>query len=84
MVKSSFFQLKQVAKIEKLLKDHFETVIHAFITTLDWITATYVGVSQSFLPRLQLVQKYDLTGKQQITSVLYSLHWLPAHFRVHF
>ena len=34
VVKSSFYQLRQLAKIKPILpRKHFETVIHAFITT---------------------------------------------------
>ena len=74
-----------------LSHQHFETVIHAFITSrLDYGNALYFGVSQSSLARLQSVQNAAarlLTGtrkREHITPVLASLHWLPVHFRVHF
>ena len=56
--KSSFFHLRQLAKVKPILaQKHFETVIHAFITSrLDYCNALYFGVSQSSLTRLQLVQ----------------------------
>ncbi|TKS65252.1 RNA-directed DNA polymerase from mobile element jockey [Collichthys lucidus] len=92
IVKSSFFHLRQLAKVKPFLaQKHFETVIHAFITSrLDYCNALYLGVSQSSLARLQLVQNAAarlLTGthkREHITPILASLHWLPVHFRVHF
>uniref|UniRef100_A0A671UVC7 Reverse transcriptase domain-containing protein n=1 Tax=Sparus aurata TaxID=8175 RepID=A0A671UVC7_SPAAU len=92
IVKSSFFYLRQLAKVKPILaQKHFETVIHAFITSrLDYCNALYFGVSQSSLTRLQLVQNAAarlLTGARKrghITPILASLHWLPVHFRVHF
>ena len=92
VVKSSFFQIRQLAKVKPLLAhQHFETVIHAFITSrLDYCNALYFGVSHSSLARLQLVQNAAarlLTGvrkREHITPILASLHWLPVHFRVHF
>ncbi|XP_076597184.1 uncharacterized protein LOC143326976 [Chaetodon auriga] len=92
VVKSSFFQIRQLAKVKPFLAhQHFETVIHAFITSrLDYCNALYFGVSQSSLARLQLVQNAAarlLTGvrkREHITPILASLHWLPVHFRVHF
>jgi len=49
---------------------------------MDYCSALYFGVSQSFLPRLQLVQNAAarlLTGarkKNPVTPILASLHWL--------
>ena len=92
VVKSGFFHLRRLAKVKPLLShQHFETVIHAFITSrLDYGNALYFGVSQSSLARLQLVQNaaarlLTRTRKREhITPILASLHWLPVHFRVHF
>ena len=92
IVKSNFFHLRQLAKVKPFLsQNHFERVIHAFITSrLDYCNALYFGVSQSSLTRLQLVQNAAtrlLTGackREHITPILASLHWLPVHFIVHF
>lgn len=92
VVKKSFFQLRQLAKIKPFLqRQHLETVIHAFVTTrLDYCNALYMGVSGSSITRLQLVQNAAarlLTGTRKfehISPVLASLHWLPVHFRIHF
>ena len=92
VVKSSFFQLRSIAKIKKMLsmKD-LQTVIHAFITSrLDYCNSLYFGLPKSSLDRLQLVQNAAarlLTGtrkREHITPVLASLHWLPVKFRIDF
>lgn len=92
VVRTSFFHLRQLAKIKHFLaRQQFETVIHAFVTTrLDYCNALYFGVSHSSIARLQLVQNAAarlLTGTRKfehITPILSSLHWLPVHFRIHF
>lgn len=92
VVKSSFFHLRKLAKVKHfLLQQHFETVIHAFVTTrLDYCNALYMGISKKSLARLQLVQNAAarlLTGsrkREHITPILASLHWLPVHFRIDF
>ena len=90
--KSSFFQLRQLAKIKPFLqRQQFETVIHAFVTTrLDYCNALYMGVGGSSIAHLQLVQNAAarlLTGTskyEHILPILASLHLLPVHFRIHF
>ena len=65
--------------------------IHAFISSrLDYCNSLYVGIDQSSLRRLQLVQNAaarlltNTKKREHITPVLVSLHWLPVHFRVNF
>lgn len=92
VIKSSFFQLRQLAKIKPvLLRQHFETVIHAFITIrLDYCNALYVGGSGSSVARLQMVENaatHLLTGTckhEHISPILASLHWLSVHLRIRF
>lgn len=92
VVKSSFYQLRQLAKVKRILSNrHFEILIHAFITTrLDYCNSLYFGVAQSGLNHLQLVQNAaahlldGIRGRDHITPVLASLHWLPVHFRIHY
>jgi hypothetical protein len=92
VVKLSFFQLRQLAKVKPFLsRKHFETVIHAFVTTrLDYCNALYVGVSASSISRLQMVQNAAArllmgSGKyEHISPILASLHWLPIRFRIDF
>ena len=92
VVRTSFFQLCLLAKVKKFLSRHdLEKAIHALISSwLDYCNALYVGVSQSSLSRLQLVQNAAarlLTNTHRrvhITPVLNSLHWLPVLFRIDF
>ena len=92
VVKSSFFQLRLLARIKAYLPpSDLARVVHAFITTrLDYCNALYVGIDQAGLRRLQLVQNAAarlLTGKKKrdhITPVLAALHWLPVSFRIDF
>ncbi len=58
VIKSIFFQLRQLSKIKSFLsfKD-FERIIHIFISSrLDYFNGFYVGISQASLTRLQMVQ----------------------------
>ncbi len=85
-VKSSFYQLRTLVKMKSFLSfTNFERVIHAFITTrLDYCNSLYLGISQSSINHLQIVQNATarvLTGARKhehITPVLKSLHWLPV------
>ena len=86
VVKNSFYQLKSA-----LFHKDLEIVIHAFITSrLDYCNSLYLGLPQSSLKRLQLVQNAAarlLTGtrrREHITPILASLHWLTILFRVQF
>ncbi len=81
-----------IAKIKSFLsfKD-LETVIHAFISSrLDYCNSLYLGVAQSCLSRLQLVQNVaarlltKTRKRENITSVLVGLHWLPIEYRIQF
>ena len=91
VIKSSFFQLRQLSKAKTFLSlHHFEILIHVFITThLDYCNALYSGQSCS-LARLQLVQNAAarllpvIKKCKHITPFLASLHWLPVCFRVDF
>ncbi len=92
VIKTSFYQLRLLAKIKGYLppKDP-ERVIHAFITTqLDYYNSLYFGIDQSLLHRLQLMQNAAarlLTGKHKrdhFTLVLALLRWLPVQFRIDF
>lgn len=87
VVKSSFFQLRLLAKVKPYLPHpDFERVIHLLI----YCNALYIGLDQTFLHRLQMVQNAAarlLTGTKKyehITPVLKTLHWLPVSHRIHF
>ena len=57
-VKTSFFQLRLLAKVKPFLsRCDLETAIHAFISSrLDYCNTLYIGLSQTSLHRLKLVQ----------------------------
>ena len=92
VVKASFFQLRLIARIKAYIPpSDLEKVIHAFIfSRLDYCNALYMGIDQSAIRRLQLVQNAAarlLTGKKKrdhITPILASLHWLPVRYRIDF
>uniref|UniRef100_A0A8C1S4M0 Reverse transcriptase domain-containing protein n=1 Tax=Cyprinus carpio TaxID=7962 RepID=A0A8C1S4M0_CYPCA len=92
VVKISFFQLRLLSKVKPFLTRHdLEKALHAFISSrLDYCNALYVGLSQTSLSRLQLVQNAAarfLTStprRAHITPVLATLHWLPVRFRIDF
>ena len=92
VVKASFFQLRLLAKVKPFLcRSDLEKAIHAFISSrIDYCNALYIGITQSSLHRLQLVQNAAarlLTGTSRhshISPVLCSLHWLPVRYRVDF
>jgi len=86
--KSSFFHLRSVEKVKYFLSQKdLEIGIHALISSrLDYCNSLYVGLPQSTLSQLQMVQNAAarlLTGinkREHITPVLASLHWLPIQF----
>ncbi len=66
-------------------------MIHAFASSrLDYCNSLYMGISQSNINRLQMVQNAAarlLTGTRRfdhISPVLCSLHWLPVCYRIEF
>ncbi len=74
-----------------LILKYMEFVILAITSSrLDYYNVLYLGVSQSLLSRLLLVQNAGarlLTGtrnREHISPVLISLHWLPIKYRIHF
>lgn len=92
VVRGSFFQLRAIAKLKSFLsfKD-LKIVLHGFISSrIDYCNSLYMGVSQSSLSRLQLVQNAAarlLTGtrkRDHISPILASLHWLPVKYRIEF
>lgn len=92
VVKSCFFQIRIIARLKPLLSPaDLQKIIHAFVSSrLDYCNSLYIGISQSSLSRLQLVQNAAarlLTGtrrRDHITPVLASLHWLPVRQRIDF
>lgn len=92
VVKTSFYHIRLIAKIKPMLSPrNLETVIHAFISSrLYYCNSFYLGISQSVVNRLQLVQNVAarlVTGRRKrdrITPILASLQWVPVTYRVDF
>ncbi len=92
VVKSCFFNLRLLAKVKPFLSAiDLEKLIHAFIfSRLDYCNTIYIGVNQTALARLQVVQNAAarlLTGTRKhehITPILFSLKWLPVRFRIEY
>ncbi len=68
-----------------------ERVIHALISArLDYCNSHYLGISQTTISHLQLVQNaaarlLTKSRKQDHTNpIVASSHWLPVHFRINF
>lgn len=81
VIKSSFFQLRLVAKNKAYLPlRDLESSIHAFITScLDYCMSLCVGLDQSSVQHLQLVQNAAarlLTGKRKRVHIT-PLLWFP-------
>uniref|UniRef100_A0A8C6KM71 Reverse transcriptase domain-containing protein n=1 Tax=Nothobranchius furzeri TaxID=105023 RepID=A0A8C6KM71_NOTFU len=91
LVRSSFFHLRNIAKLSPILsRSELETVIHTFISSrLDYCNSLFSCLSRTSLNRLQVVQNACarlLTKSSKhthITPLLLQLHWLPVNFRVH-
>ncbi len=92
VVKCCFFQLRTIAKMKSFLSvADLEIVIHAVISSrLDYCNALYLGLSQSLISKLQLVQNaaarlLTRTKKREhITPVLEKLHWLLVKYRIQY
>lgn len=92
VVKTSFFQLRLLAKIKAYLPfTRFWASNSYFVTScLDYCISLYVGLDQSSHHCLQAVQNIAaclLIGEKRrdhITPVLASLLWVPVCFRIQF
>ncbi|KAL3063590.1 hypothetical protein OYC64_000009 [Pagothenia borchgrevinki] len=91
-VKTSFFHLRNIAKIlPSLTRPAAERLIHALISSrLDYCNSLLYGISTTSLNRLQRVQNAAarlLTHTKSwhhITPVLKDLHWLPISHRINY
>ncbi len=90
VVKGSFFHLRSIAELKQFLT-HKDLEINAFIPScLDYCNSLYCGLPQTEIFLLQIMQNAAerlLTGtknKDNISSILASLHWLPVKFRIDF
>ncbi|KAI5618450.1 hypothetical protein C0J50_22038, partial [Silurus asotus] len=89
-VKSSFFHLRNIAKLRPMLTFSVaEKLINTFVfIRLDYCHALLAGVPT--LSKLQLVQNSAAriltrtSAREHITTILEKLHWLPVIFRIEF
>ena len=92
VVKSAFYQLRNIARIKKYLSPKtIWLLVHAFVSSkLDFCSSLLYGIPKHLLRKLQSVQnaaarlvtsssKYD-----HLTPLLAQLHWLPIAERIKF
>lgn len=92
ITKTSFFHLRNIAKVRNFLSfEDAEKLIHAFVTSrLDYCNALFSGCSNTCIKNLQLIQNaaaQTLTRTKKyehISPILVSLHWLPVKSRIDF
>ncbi len=83
VTKTSFFHLRNIAKLRSMLSvSDAEKLVHAFMTSrLDYCNALLGACPASSINKLQIKttrsRKYD-----HITPILQSLHWLPMKFHI--
>ncbi|KAL3045386.1 hypothetical protein OYC64_013622 [Pagothenia borchgrevinki] len=92
VVKTSFFHLRNIAKLRpSLTRPAAERLIHAFVSSrLDHCNSLLYGISTTSLNRLQRVQNAaarlltHTNSWHHITPVLKELHWLPVSHRIQY
>ena len=90
--KASYFHLYNIRRIRKFLtKEATETLVHALIMgRVDYCNCLLFGLSSIHLGKLQRIQNSaarlvcSVPRYEDITSVLFSLHWLPLYYRINF
>ena len=86
VVKSCFFQLRQLRSIRRSLPtDARKALVHSFVASrIDYCNAILYGVSDGVVRRMQTALNaaarlvVDAGRRQHMTPILQSLHWLPV------
>ena len=92
IVKSAFYQIRNISKIRKYIsKSTTEILIHSFVSSkLDFCNSLLFGAPRRDIVKLQSVHKAaariiaGLKKRDHITETLRDLHWLPVHERIVF
>ena len=90
--KSCFFSLHRLSKIRSCLNQSTtEKLVHAFITSrLDYCNSILYGCPENEIEKLQAIQNSAARlikvkkKSDEITPILYDLHWLPIKERIVF
>ncbi|XP_076601118.1 uncharacterized protein LOC143329205 [Chaetodon auriga] len=85
VTKIGFYHLKSIARVRPFLSQaNTEVLMHAFISCpLDYCNALLSGLPKKTISNLQLLQNSaarvltKTRGREHITPILKSLHWLP-------
>ena len=92
VTKTGFYHLKNIARVRPFPSlASTEGLMHAFISgRIDYCNALLSGLPKISITCLQLLQNsaahvlMRTRGREHITPVLKSLHWLPVRFRIDF
>ncbi|KAG1932341.1 kinesin-like protein KIF13A [Pimephales promelas] len=92
LCKSSFFHLRNIAKLRPTLTLSDATkLVHAFVSSrLDYGNALLYGISNKSLQKLQYIQNsaarilMRVRKYEHITPILQALHWLPISARIQY
>ena len=90
--KASYFHWCNIRRIRKFLtKEATETLVHALIMgRVDYCNCLLFGLPSIHVSKLQRIQNSaarlvcSVSRYEHITPVLFSLHWLPVYYRIHF
>lgn len=88
----AYYHLRSNGSIRRYLSEEAaKSLVHGLVTSrLDYCNALLVGLPNTLIRKLQLVQNTAARvvartpKRQHITPVLYQLHWLPVQARIEY